>query len=57
MREWPGTTARQITDLTGIERVTVARTLTGLAATGVLERGELPGGGVGFRPARAGAAD
>jgi CRP-like cAMP-binding protein len=51
--ERPGATAREIADLTGIARNTVASTLTRLAADGVLERSELPAGGVGFRPARA----
>ena len=55
--ERPGATAREIADLTGIARNTVASTLTRLAADGVLERSELPAGGVGFRSARAAAAD
>lgn len=55
--ERPGATAREIADLTGVARNTVASTLTRLAAAGVLERTELPAGGVGFRPARAAAAN
>ena len=55
--ERPGATAREIADLTGIARNTVASTLTRLAADGVLKRSELPAGGVGFRSARAAAAD
>jgi CRP-like cAMP-binding protein len=47
--ERPGSTAREIADATGIARTTVASTVTRLAADGVLERSELPGGGVGFR--------
>ena len=50
--ERPGATAREIADFTGIARATVASTVTRLAADGVLERSELPAGGVGFRPAR-----
>src|SRR4051794_18903798 len=49
VRERPGSTARAIADTTGIARNTVASTLTRLAASGVLERSELPAGGVGFR--------
>ena len=49
MGERPGATAREIADLTGIARNTVASTLTRLAAAGVLERSELPAGGVGYR--------
>jgi hypothetical protein len=55
--ERPGATARELADLTGIGRATVASTASRLAAAGVLERGELPAGGVGFRLARAAAAD
>jgi DNA-binding transcriptional ArsR family regulator len=55
--ERPGATAREIADLTGIARATVASTLTRLTANGVLERSELPAGGVGFRVTRAAAAD
>jgi CRP-like cAMP-binding protein len=55
--ERPGVTAREIADLTGIARATVASTVTRLAASGVLERSELPAGGVGFRPAGAAAVD
>ena len=49
--ERPGLTAREISDATGIARTTVASTVTRLAANGVLERTELPAGGVGFRVA------
>jgi CRP-like cAMP-binding protein len=49
--ERPGATAREIADATGIARATVASTVTRLVADGVLERSELPGGGVGFRAA------
>jgi DNA-binding MarR family transcriptional regulator len=55
--ERPGATTREIADFTGIARNTVASTLTRLAADGLLERSELPAGGVGFRPARTAAAD
>jgi DNA-binding transcriptional ArsR family regulator len=55
--ERPGATAREIADLTGVARNTVASTLTRLAAAGVLERSELPAGGVGFRLARGASAD
>ena len=51
-QERPGSTARELADATGIARATVASTVTRLAAAGVLERGELPGGGVGFRAPR-----
>ena len=47
--ERPGATAREIADAARIARTTVASTLTRLAAAGVLERLELPDGGVGFR--------
>ena len=47
----PGSTAREIADVTGIARATVASTVTRLAANGVLERSALPDGGVGFRAA------
>jgi hypothetical protein len=53
VRERPGATAREIADATSIVRTTVASTLTRLAADGVLERGELPGGGVRFHPKAA----
>ena len=55
--ERPGATAREISEHTGVARNTVASTLTRLAGDGVLERSELPAGGVGFRPARAAATD
>jgi hypothetical protein len=40
--------AGEIADATGIARNTVASTVTRLVASGALERGELPEGGVGF---------
>ncbi len=55
--ERPGATARELADATGIARTTVASTLTRLAAAGVLERLELPDGGVGFRARVAASAD
>ena len=48
--ERPGATAREIADFTGIARATVASTVTRLAADGVLERSELPAGGLGSAP-------
>jgi hypothetical protein len=54
LRERPGSTAREIADATGIARTTVASTVTRLAASGALERGGRPGGGVGFSVAGAG---
>jgi len=47
--ERPGATAREIADLAGIARTTVAGTVTRLAAAGVLERTARPDGSVGFR--------
>jgi len=55
--ERPSATAREIANATGIARTTVASTLTRLTAAGVLERLELPDGGVGFRAPVAAAAD
>ena len=49
VRDRPGVTAREISDATGIARTVVASTVTRLAANDVLERTELPAGGVGFR--------
>jgi CRP-like cAMP-binding protein len=47
--ERPGVTADEVATATGIAGATVSSTVARLAASGELERVELPGGGVGFR--------
>src|SRR5215207_1089187 len=47
VRERPGVTAGELAAATGIARPTVSSTVARLAASGALERTELPGGGVG----------
>lgn len=51
LHERPGASAGEVAQPTGIPRSTVAPTLSRLIAAGAVERTELPGGGVGFRPA------
>jgi DNA-binding transcriptional ArsR family regulator len=52
VHERPGVTAGEIAQATGIARSTVSPTLSRLADAGAIERSELPGGRVGFRPGR-----
>jgi DNA-binding transcriptional ArsR family regulator len=56
VRDRPGATAGEIASATGIARATVSRSAARLAGGGLLERVELPGGGVGFRLANAASA-
>jgi DNA-binding transcriptional ArsR family regulator len=51
VRAGPGASAGEVALVTGIPRSTVAPTLSRLIAAGSVERTELRGGGVGFRPA------
>lgn len=50
VRERPGVSAGEIAQATGIARSTVSTTLSRAAAAAEVERTQLPGGGVGFRP-------
>jgi DNA-binding transcriptional ArsR family regulator len=50
VRERPGVSAGEIAQATGLARSTVSTTLSRAAAAAEVERTQLPGGGVGFRP-------
>ena len=50
VRERPGVSAGEIAQATGIARSTVSTTLSRAVAAADVERTQLPGGGVGFRP-------
>jgi hypothetical protein len=51
VQERPGASTGEVAQATGIAKPTVASTLGKLVKGGELERVELPGGGVGYRPA------
>lgn len=57
VRDRPGVRAGEIASATGIARATVSSTVARLAGSGMLERVELPGGGVGFRLPSTAAPD